>query len=620
MVRVAVEHGDAARLALPLEPSARAAELDDHASASARGDAGELERRERGGGVAAVVLAGHSELELHRLELLGAHDVRHLAQPLLEERLHLGARAERRVVVEVDVEEHGDLRPERGDRAVRLVALDDEPALARARVAAELRDLAADQERRVEPEPVEAERDHRARRRLAVRAGDDDRAAQRDELGEQVGARPALDAARERGRDVDLPARRRRRRLGRDLDGDALEMPQVRRLDAIPAGDLGAPRVREERVRAHAGAADPGDPDAPTGERLRGRRAHRRSRPLRRAWRRRASRRPSPRDGRGRRAAPRRAAARAPPPPRARRPRRRRRRSTARSSPGGAPVAYASGTSTAGSPAAASSQTEPPARASDDVGGAVRDADLVDERQQEVVGARDAALQLGVVALAAEVEDGGPGVGPGVERDLVQQARAEGAAEDEHDAARRGAGRAGCAPPRGDAVATPPGSAGRRAVLLPVPAERKREEDALGERRGEPVREAEMRVGLGQRARDPAQPRGEHHRPGDVAAAAEHDVGLRRRRMRRHATGAASACPARARAQARAGAGARRPRTRRTRSRAQERAAPRRDPATRRTSPARPAAAALPPLRVTARRVRPSRRPRSGTAAAARPP
>ena len=35
-----------------------------------------------------------------------------------------------------------------------------------------------------------------------------------------------------------------------------------------------------------------------------------------------------------------------------------------------------------------------------------------------------------------------------------------------------------------------------------------------------------MRVRLGQRGRDAAEPRREHHRPGDVAAAAEHDVGL----------------------------------------------------------------------------------------------
>ena len=56
------------------------------------------------------------------------------------------------------------------------------------------------------------------------------------------------------------------------------------------------------------------------------------------------------------------------------------------------------------------------------------------------------------------------------------------------------------------------------------PVDREREEDASRERGREPVREAEVRVGLGQRRRDPARPRGEHHRPADVAAAAEDDV------------------------------------------------------------------------------------------------
>ena len=218
------------------------------------------------------MLPGHGELELDGRQLLGSNDVRHMTEPLVEELRHLRARAERRVVVEVDVQEHRDLRPERRDGAVRLVALDDEPALTGPRVAAELRDLAADQKGRVEPEPVEAERDHRGRRRLAVRSRDDDRTAQRDELGEQVGARPAVDEARERGRHEDLPARRRCGRLRRDRHGDVRrKMREIGRLVAIPACDLGTPRARDERVRAHAGAADPGDPDAPTGERLRAR-------------------------------------------------------------------------------------------------------------------------------------------------------------------------------------------------------------------------------------------------------------------------------------------------------------------------------------------------------------
>ena len=47
----------------------------------------------------------------------------------------------------------------------------------------------------------------------------------------------------------------------------------------------------------------------------------------------------------------------------------------------------------------------------------------------------------------------------------------------------------------------------------------------MRERRREPVRETEVGVRLRQRSRDPAEPGGEHHRPRDVAAAAEHDVG-----------------------------------------------------------------------------------------------
>ena len=92
-------------------------------------------------------------------------------------------------MVEVDVEENGDLWMQRGDRAIRLVTLDHEPAGTGSRVAAELRHVGSDEERRVETQFVEAERDHRRCRRLAVSAGDDDGAPLVDELGEQVCAR-----------------------------------------------------------------------------------------------------------------------------------------------------------------------------------------------------------------------------------------------------------------------------------------------------------------------------------------------------------------------------------------------------------------------------------------------
>ena len=88
--------------------------------------------------------------------------------------------------------------------------------LARTGVAAELRHLAADQERRVEPEPVETERDHRRGRRLAVCAGDDDRRPERDELGEQLASPPARRGRRSPGCPVRSRSRRSpRRRRGR---------------------------------------------------------------------------------------------------------------------------------------------------------------------------------------------------------------------------------------------------------------------------------------------------------------------------------------------------------------------------------------------------------------------
>src|SRR5438132_3219057 len=144
-------------------------------------------------------------------------------------------------MIEVDVEDDRDLRPQRRDRSIRLVALHDEPAVAGTGVAAELRDLAADRERGIAPEPVEHERDHPARRRLAVRACDDDRVAQRDELRKELCARLPWYAAGVRGRDDGFPAVRYER-VGLDDDLVRTQRLEVGRLDAVPASDLGSPR------------------------------------------------------------------------------------------------------------------------------------------------------------------------------------------------------------------------------------------------------------------------------------------------------------------------------------------------------------------------------------------
>ena len=234
-------------------------------SASARGDPGELERGERGGGVLPVVLAGHGERELDRLELPAADDVRNAVEPIFEERAQLGLGCVGGVVVELDVREDGDLRSQGADRAVGLVALDDEPAGAGAGVAPELRHDTADDPRRVAAGLVQDERDHRRGRRLPVGAADDDRRLRGDELGEEVGARDAVDPVPVRGRDDDLPAVGRRR-LAAEVDLDPLERAEEDRVPGLPAAHLGAEGAGHVRVGGEAGAADADEVEAATGE------------------------------------------------------------------------------------------------------------------------------------------------------------------------------------------------------------------------------------------------------------------------------------------------------------------------------------------------------------------
>src|SRR2546421_600235 len=65
----------------------------------------------------------------------------------------------------------------------------------------------------------------------------------------------------------------------------------------------------------------------------------------------------------------------------------------------------------------------------DDVGRRKRRAEIVDEREQAIVGARDASAQLVVIALAAQMQHCGSLFPPGVHRRLVQGARSLAAAE-----------------------------------------------------------------------------------------------------------------------------------------------------------------------------------------------
>ena len=124
------------------------------------------------------------------------------------------------------------------------------------------------------------------------------------------------------------------------------------------------------------------------------------------------------------------------------------------------------------------------------------------------------------------MEDGRPELAERVDSELVQRLRTRQAAEHgEHGPIRRQPEQRspvrllGAEVRRRDRTADDP-------VLRAVAAlDGVREEHAPGQRRGEPVREPEVRIGLGEHGRNASQPRCEHHRPCDVAPAAEDDIG-----------------------------------------------------------------------------------------------
>ena len=208
-----------------LEPPPGAGEAPDRRGGGVARHAGELERRDRGARVATIVLARDAERPLVRRGV--ANDVGNAREPPFELVLELGRGRVLRVVVQLEVRDDGDLRRQREDRAVGLVGLHDEVAGAEAGVRTELRHGRADQPRRIAAGLAEGEGDHRRRRPFPVRAADDDRGAQRDELAEELLA-PQARHRRVGRRDDRFPARRDDR-LRRDLDRDTLERLEVRR-------------------------------------------------------------------------------------------------------------------------------------------------------------------------------------------------------------------------------------------------------------------------------------------------------------------------------------------------------------------------------------------------------
>ena len=155
---------------------------------------------------------GRGHVGVRRVEPVGRHAPRHPRQhgardadrrrtrPRAVERHLVGEVDERllqvveaAVVLEVlviDVRHHRNRRQQLQERPVAFVRLGDHQlAASEPRVAAERAQPPADHRRRIEPGALEHQRDHRRRRRLAVRARDRDAEAQPHQLGQHLGAR-----------------------------------------------------------------------------------------------------------------------------------------------------------------------------------------------------------------------------------------------------------------------------------------------------------------------------------------------------------------------------------------------------------------------------------------------
>ena len=236
-----------------------------------------------------------------------------------------------------------------------------------------------------------------------------------------------------------------------------------------------------------------------------------------------------------------------------------------------------------------------PARARDhEVGGRERGAEVVREREQHVVPPRDArrraprsrahrrgaerrARRSPKASTAASLSARAPRLPPNTSTTGPSAGQPE---------ARASLARVDRAGPRGDRPADDP-------VLRTLePLDREREEDAPGERRGESVRQAEVRVRLRERGGNPQQPRRERPSgPATYPPPPRTTSGRRRRRIRR--SGQARAAPQRRgshQAEARPPRKALAPGTRRARSPPPGRARPQ-PAARRRTSTLAPRAA-----------------------------
>ena len=299
MVRVAVEDGHAARLALRLEPAAGAAELDDRRLRVGARHAGELEGRERGRRVPPVVLSRHARARAPTGSSSSARTTCGTSRSQSSKNASTSAREAKVVWWSRSTLRSTAISGRRAptERSDSSPSTTSQPDPARA-LPPSCSHVAPDEERSGRA------RAGRGRRRSS-RSSSSSRARRRRRSS--AAARRARRGGRRAA--VRRPGRRTRWRRytsqpagGCGGSGEiSTAMPSRWRRYGVSTRSqpaTSAPQAcASERVAAHAGAADAGEPDAPTGERLRGRRAHPRSPPLRRVSRPRASPRPWPRGG-----------------------------------------------------------------------------------------------------------------------------------------------------------------------------------------------------------------------------------------------------------------------------------------------------------------------------------
>ena len=317
MVGVVVHHEHAVVDAEPLEAPGGAAERSQMRRRRRRPHARVAEHGQSGQGVEDVVLAWNAQRHPGELRLSRAHDElaagvvdavhsglqvagadpdahdgrrrvpgellstasgdedeqtfgRQQGDETAEDLAHIVEAAVVGVVVELHVAHDGDLRAQEQQASVALVGLGHQPfALAHAGVGADVVELAADDERRVKPALEQHVRDHRGRRRLAVRAGHGDTAPHRHDARQHLRAAKHRQAGRLRRAQLGIALRDGRRdhyegraaKVGRvvtDAHRDAgfLEVSRVTRDFEIRAGDAHAESGEHHGDAAHAGAAD----------------------------------------------------------------------------------------------------------------------------------------------------------------------------------------------------------------------------------------------------------------------------------------------------------------------------------------------------------------------------